>query len=43
MAHPTPIQGAWTVDGIGLPKPILEKLYWRNAAKVFGIDRLPDE
>lgn len=40
LAHPTPIQGRWTIDGIALPRPILEKLYWRNAAALFGI-RLP--
>jgi len=41
MAHPTPIQGSWTIDGIGLDRPVLEKLYWRNAARVFGLS-LPD-
>jgi len=38
MAHPTPIQGRWTVDGIGLPRPVLEKLYYRNALRVFAIE-----
>lgn len=38
MAHPTPIQGRWTIDGIELPRAVLEKLYWRNAARVFGLD-----
>ena len=37
LAHPTPIQGRWTIDGIGLPRPLLEKLYWRNAAALFGL------
>jgi predicted TIM-barrel fold metal-dependent hydrolase len=37
MAHPTPIQGRWTVDGIGLPRDVLEKLYYRNAARVFQL------
>jgi predicted TIM-barrel fold metal-dependent hydrolase len=37
MAHPTPIQGDWTIDGIALPRAILEKVYWRNAARLFGI------
>jgi predicted TIM-barrel fold metal-dependent hydrolase len=41
MAHPTPIQGRWTVDGIGLPRDVLEKLYHRNAARVFAIERPP--
>jgi predicted TIM-barrel fold metal-dependent hydrolase len=34
---PTPIQGRWNVDGIGLPRAILEKVYWKNAAKLLGI------
>lgn len=38
MAHPTPIQGRWTIDGIALPRAVLEKLYWRNAARLFGIN-----
>jgi len=37
LAHPTPIQGAWTVDGIGLPRLALEKLYWRNADRLFSL------
>lgn len=40
MAHPTPIQGRWTIDGIGLPRPVLEKVYHRNATRLVGI-RLP--
>lgn len=40
MATPTPIQGRWTIDGIGLPRDVLEQVYWRNAARVFGL-RLP--
>jgi predicted TIM-barrel fold metal-dependent hydrolase len=42
MQHPTPIQGQWTVDGVGLARPILEKLYFRNAAKVFRLE-LPQQ
>ncbi len=37
MPHPTPIQGHWTIDGIGLPREVLEKLYFRNAERVFGL------
>jgi predicted TIM-barrel fold metal-dependent hydrolase len=37
MAHPTPIQGRWSIDGIGLPREVLEKLYFRNAQRVFGV------
>jgi predicted TIM-barrel fold metal-dependent hydrolase len=39
MPHPTPIQGRWTVDGIALPRTVLEKLYHRNAERVFAIER----
>jgi predicted TIM-barrel fold metal-dependent hydrolase len=34
---PTPIQGRWNIDGIGLPRDILEKVYWKNGAKLLGI------
>jgi predicted TIM-barrel fold metal-dependent hydrolase len=40
MAHPTPIQGHWTVDGIGLPKPVLRKLYADNARRLFRLEGL---
>jgi len=45
--HPTPIQGDWTIDGIELPREVLEDLYHRNAERVFGVelpggDRPPD-
>jgi predicted TIM-barrel fold metal-dependent hydrolase len=29
---PTPIQGRWKIDGVGLPDPILRKIYFENAA-----------
>ncbi len=32
--HPTPIQGNWTVDAIGLPPDVLEKLYVGNAERL---------
>lgn len=38
MQHPTPIQGNWTVDGIGLPRAVLKKLYADNAARVFKLE-----
>ena len=31
IAHPSPIQGRWTVDAIGLTPAVLDKLYFRNA------------
>jgi predicted TIM-barrel fold metal-dependent hydrolase len=39
FAHPSPIQGDWTIDGIALPRAVLEDVYWRNAARLF---HLPD-
>ena len=39
MSHPTPIQGEWTIDGIGLPDAVLERIYAKNALALFwGID-----
>ncbi|NUN13036.1 MAG: amidohydrolase family protein [Myxococcales bacterium] len=35
--HPSPIQGNWKVDSIGLPREVLEKLYARNASKLLGL------
>ncbi len=35
--HPTPIQGRWKVDAIGLPRDVLKKFYVTNAEKLlFG-------
>ncbi len=34
MEHPTPIQGRWKVDAIGLPADVLEKVYFRNAERI---------
>ena len=31
IAHPSPIQGRWRVDAIGLPTPVLDKIYRLNA------------
>ncbi|HVZ71165.1 MAG TPA: amidohydrolase family protein [Polyangia bacterium] len=33
---PTPIQGRWKIDGVGLPESILRKIYFDNAAKLLG-------
>ncbi len=41
LAHPTPIQGRWTVDGIGLPRDVLEDLYHRNAERVLHLPPMP--
>jgi predicted TIM-barrel fold metal-dependent hydrolase len=37
---PTPIQGRWNVDGIGLPRAVLEAVYHGNAEKLLGV-KLP--
>jgi predicted TIM-barrel fold metal-dependent hydrolase len=37
IAHPTPLQGNWTIDGINLPRAVLEKVYRTNAMRVIGI------
>ncbi len=31
---PTPIQGRWKIDGIGLPEPVLRKIYFENAVRI---------
>ena len=37
FASPTPIQGRWKIDGVGLPRDVLEKVYFRNACRLFGV------
>jgi predicted TIM-barrel fold metal-dependent hydrolase len=37
--HPTPIQGNWKIDGIGLEPEALLKIYWDNAFKFYKLDR----
>lgn len=37
--HPTPIQGKWKIDGIGLDPTVLKKIYWDNAYKFYRLDR----
>jgi predicted TIM-barrel fold metal-dependent hydrolase len=37
FSHPTPIQGNWTIDGIGLPEDVLHKLYHGNAERLLGL------
>ena len=36
--HPTPIQGSWTISGIGLPPEVLRKVYGTNAARLLGLN-----
>lgn len=33
---PTPIQGRWKLNGIGLPEEVLRKIYRLNAERLFG-------
>lgn len=33
----TPIQGRWTIHGLGLPAPVLESIYAKNALALFGV------
>jgi hypothetical protein len=32
----TPIQGNWTISGIGLPASVLRKIYFENARKLLA-------
>jgi predicted TIM-barrel fold metal-dependent hydrolase len=34
FAHMTPIQGDWKIDAIGLPAPVLRKVYFDNAHRL---------
>jgi predicted TIM-barrel fold metal-dependent hydrolase len=34
--HMTPIQGSWTISGIGLPASVLRKIYFVNAKKLLA-------
>jgi predicted TIM-barrel fold metal-dependent hydrolase len=38
--HPSPIQGRWKVDAIGLPPQVLDKLYRGNALRLLDRDTL---
>lgn len=40
--HPTPIQGDWKIDGIGLEPAVLRKLYYDNAFRLYRLDRFLD-
>jgi len=37
MAHPTPIQGRWTVDAASVPCDVLDKVYYKNAERLLGL------
>jgi len=38
IPHPTPIQGAWTIDAIDLPDDVLDHLYYKNAARLLKLE-----
>ncbi len=38
---PTPIQGRWTIDGVGLPDVVLRKVYGENAARLLRLPLSP--
>ncbi len=42
IAHPTPIQGDWTVDALALPPEVLDKIYYLNAHRLV-LERLRPE
>jgi predicted TIM-barrel fold metal-dependent hydrolase len=35
------LQGFWNIYGVKLPDDVLEKIYYRNAARLLGIDAVP--
>ncbi len=37
FAHPTPIQGRWSISGLGLPPHVLQKVYAENADRLLGL------
>jgi predicted TIM-barrel fold metal-dependent hydrolase len=37
IPSPTPIQGRWTIDGVGLTREVLEAVYHGNAERVLGV------
>jgi len=41
IEHPTPIQGRWKVDAIGLPPEVLRKFYVGNAERLLFREPLP--
>jgi predicted TIM-barrel fold metal-dependent hydrolase len=37
IPSPTPIQGRWNIDGVGLSRAVLERVYHANAEKLLGV------
>ena len=40
IPSPTPNQGRWAIDGVGLPREVLEAVYHGNAERLLGV-KLP--
>jgi predicted TIM-barrel fold metal-dependent hydrolase len=40
IPSPTPIQGRWSIDGVGLSREVLERVYHANAERLLGV-KLP--
>lgn len=40
IPSPTPIQGRWNIDGVGLSREVLERVYHGNAERLLGV-KLP--
>jgi predicted TIM-barrel fold metal-dependent hydrolase len=41
IPSPTPIQGRWNIDGVGLTREVLEAVYHGNAERLLGIQLSP--
>lgn len=41
ISHPTPVQGQWTIDAVGLPEAVLYKLYRGNAERLLKLTPPP--
>jgi predicted TIM-barrel fold metal-dependent hydrolase len=37
IPSPTPIQGRWNIDGVGLSREVLERVYHGNAERLLGV------
>ena len=43
LVHPTPIQGDWSIDGVGLDAKVLKAIYHLNAERLFRLGSAPGE
>jgi predicted TIM-barrel fold metal-dependent hydrolase len=42
IPSPTPIQGTWDVEGVGLPREVLEQVYHLNAERLLQLELPPE-